>query len=504
MRQLKPEMFSKTIKQYLAYGTGNLVQQALGFLLIPLYLRVFSPDEFGVITTLMVMQALLILITTAGVTNGLMMLYYEAEGSVRKRLVGNTWFWYLIGAILGVLIFSVPAKPLSNLLFGVTDYGYTLQLLGIFMGVALLTEVPLTLLRLEKKAGHYVILSLVRFAADLSLKIVLIVSLERGVSGYFESGILANLLLLVAALPLVYRYVSFKPDPHQMKTLLLLGAPLITNSLAVWTLSLSDRLILNHYHGTAFVGIYGAANSIANLFNILLYTPFVLFWRPFSLSYANDNVAAATKALLARGVGYALLLGGLIAMVISVSARDLVRILVDLFTINEQYLSATPLVPWLAFGLFFFFLQVILGSALYVVKKPKYLAYGGVIAAALNLGLNFYLIPRYGAFGAAVATLAAYAVMLVLVYFWSRRYYRVNYPWLRLVAGLGVGVATLVIGMQIQIESPWASLFARAFTVVMVYGVYGWFFSGLIREADKNAIVDWVRHRLRGRTQIDS
>ena len=497
-------MFRKTIKQYLAYGTGNLVQQALGFLLIPLYLRVFTPDEFGVITTLMVMQALLVLITTAGVTNGLMMLYYEADTGVRKRLVGNTWFWYLIGAVLGVLIFSLPAKPLSNLLFGVTDYGYTLQLLGIYMGVALLTEVPLTLLRLEKKAGHYVILSLVRFTADLTLKIVLIVSLERGVNGFFESGILGSLLLLVAALPLVYGYVSFKPDPGQMKTLLRLGAPLIINSLAVWTLSLSDRLILNYYHGTAFVGIYGAANSIANLFNILLYTPFVLFWRPFYLSYASDNATAPTKELLARVVGYALLLGGLVAMVISVSGRDLMRILMNLFAVNEQYLSATPLVPWLTFGLFFFFLQVILASALYVVKKPKYLAYGGLVAAALNLGLNFYFIPRFGAFGAAVTTLIAYAIMLALVYFWSRRYFSVDYPWLRLVASLGVGVATLIIGLQLEIESPWASIFARVFTVVIVYGVYSWFFSGLIRDADKHALIDWVRRRFRVRTQIDA
>ena len=489
-------MFKKTIKQYLAYGAGNLVQQALGFLLIPLYLRFFTPDEFGVITTLMVMQALLILITTAGVANGLMMLYYDADIGVRKRLVGNTWFWYLIGAALGVLIFSVPAKPLSSLLFGVTDYTYTLQLLGVYMAVMLITEVPLALLRLEKKAGRYVILSLVRFGADLTLKIVLIVSLERGVSGFFESAILANLLVLAVSLPLIYGYVSFRPDPGQMKALIRLGAPLIIGALAVWTLSLSDRLILNYYHGTAFVGIYGAANSIANLFNILLYTPFVLFWRPFYLSYASDYATAATRDLLAKVVGYALLLGGLVTIVISVSGHDLVRLLRVLFSVNEQYLSATPLVPWLTFGLFFFFLQVILGSAFYVVKKPKYLAIGGFIAAALNLGLNFYFIPRFGAFGAAVTTLIAYAVMLVLIYFWSRRHFSVDYPWRRLLAGLGVALAVLAIGMQIRIESPWVSIFVRAITVVVVYGGYSWFFSGLIRDADKYALIGWVRHRL--------
>jgi O-antigen/teichoic acid export membrane protein len=486
-------MFKKIIKQYLAYGAGNLVQQVLGFLLIPLYLRAFSPAEFGVITTLLVTQALLVLISTAGIANGLEMLYYEAKINVRKQLVGNTWLWYLVGAVLGVLIFSVPATPLSKLLFGVTDYSYTLQLLGFYMGATLLTEVPLSVLRLEKKAGRYVFLSLVRFAADLSLKIVLIVSLERGVGGFFESGLLANLLVLVVAIPLAYQYISLKPDLGQITRLFRLGAPLIISALAVWTLSLSDRLILNYYHGTAFVGMYGAANSIANLFTILIYTPFVLFWNPFFLSYAHETVTSATRELLVRAVGYALLLGGLVSAVISLSGHDLVRILMALFAINEEYLTATPLVPWITFGLYFFFLQVILGSALYVIKKPKYLAIASFSAAILNLGLNFYFIPRFGAFGAAVTTLISYAVMLVMVYVWSRRHFGANYPWRRLVASLVVTAGALAIGMQIDIVSPWASIFARVFTGVAVIGVYSWFFSGLISDSDKRALIDWAR-----------
>jgi O-antigen/teichoic acid export membrane protein len=488
-------MFKSIIKQYLTYGAGNLAQQLLGFLLIPIYLRLFTPAEFGIIATLLVIQTLLILITTSGINNGLMMLYYDVDTRVRKQLVGNTWLWYLGGAVLGILIFSVPAKPLSSLLFGSAEYGYTLQLLGIYMGATLLTEVPLTLLRMEKQAGRYVFLSLLRFAADLTLKIVLIVSLERGVNGFFESGLLANILVLVLALPLVYRYVSFKPNYQQLKKLARLGAPLIIGALAVWTLSLSDRLILNYFHGTAFVGIYGAANTVANLFNILLYTPFVLFWNPFFLSYASDNVIHAARELLARTVGYAVLLGGLITLVISLGVYDLIRILIELFAINEEYLAAAPLVPWLTFGLYFFFLQVILGSALYAVKKPRYLAVAGFSAAILNLGLNFFFIPRFGAFGAAVTTLTGFAVMLVLVYIWSRRHFDVSYPWRRLVMGLAVTAGALAIGMQLDIASPWASIFARVFTGVALFGVYGWFFSGLLRETDKRALIDQVRRR---------
>ena len=60
-------------------------------------------------------------------------------------------------------------------------------------------------------------------------------------------------------------------------------------------------------------------------------------------------------------------------------------------------------------------------------------------AAAVNIGLNLILIPPYGMMGAAVATIAAYAVMFAGMVWWSQRIYPVPYQWRRVADGCGDG-----------------------------------------------------------------
>ncbi|HET7361354.1 MAG TPA: polysaccharide biosynthesis C-terminal domain-containing protein, partial [Salinimicrobium sp.] len=47
--------------------------------------------------------------------------------------------------------------------------------------------------------------------------------------------------------------------------------------------------------------------------------------------------------------------------------------------------------------------------------------------ALVTLGLNFWLIPYLGYLGSAIATLAAYGSMMLLSFYYGRKYYRVPY-----------------------------------------------------------------------------
>ena len=62
-------------------------------------------------------------------------------------------------------------------------------------------------------------------------------------------------------------------------------------------------------------------------------------------------------------------------------------------------------------------------------------------AAALNIGLNIALIPPYGMTGAAIATVAAYALMFVLTTWNAQRLYPVPYQWRRVLTSIGVARA---------------------------------------------------------------
>ena len=64
--------------------------------------------------------------------------------------------------------------------------------------------------------------------------------------------------------------------------------------------------------------------------------------------------------------------------------------------------------------------------------------------AAVNVALNFWLVPRYGMVGAAVSTAAAYVVLFVGMTLYAQRVYPVAYQWRRVVTCIGAAVALTV------------------------------------------------------------
>ena len=84
-------------------------------------------------------------------------------------------------------------------------------------------------------------------------------------------------------------------------------------------------------------------------------------------------------------------------------------------------------------------------------------------AAALNIGLNFALIPEYGQIGAGIATLAAYALMLVGMTWNAHRLFPVPYQWRRVVTVAGIAVGLTVLGKELDVG------LAVAIALVAVY-----------------------------------
>ena len=47
----------------------------------------------------------------------------------------------------------------------------------------------------------------------------------------------------------------------------------------------------------------------------------------------------------------------------------------------------------------------------------------------LNIILNFALIPYFGLFGAAIATALSFLLMAILIYYYTKQFYKINFNW---------------------------------------------------------------------------
>jgi len=214
------------LKSFLVYGIGSIARSGISFFLLPLYLKSFDASQYGVLAILTVIMSLSTIFVNAGVISGLFRLYYDAGKEEKKELLGATWFWYFLGGIVVSIILLGYSPQLSKYFFKTLIYSKALQYLGIFMMIRFLIEIPFTILRLENKSVHYVSFSIVQIILEVLLKIIFIAYLGRGISGYYESGVIAGIILLFGLLPFTFKYVRLNLNIIHYKNLIKLGAPL--------------------------------------------------------------------------------------------------------------------------------------------------------------------------------------------------------------------------------------------------------------------------------------
>jgi len=488
-------MFKDILKPFLTYGFGSIAQTAISFILLPLYLRFFEPSEYGIISLLLVVSSLLSMFANIGITSGMYRIYYEIDEGGRKKLAGTAWFWYLLSAgFIGIALY-IFSGSISQLLFQSIDYSYTIQVVCGFFIFSMLRIVPFNILRMEKKSGLYVGLSLLMLGIDFGLKLYFIVFLRRGIAGYFESSLITNFLVLCLIVPFIKKYVSFSINISYLKQLLRLGFPYIFSTISIWTLEVSDRFLLNHFIGEAAVGIYSLAYRFANLFVVFLLNPSALFWQPYFFSYNAEKTREEVKRLLNRSLIYFFVISCFLYLVISLGSGDVLRIFASLFGAKEEYLQSVSLIPLLTLGPFFYILSRQATNALLVAKKPEFTAIAACIAAALNVGLNFIFIPLWGTIGAAITTVLAYLLFDTICYWWAQRVWPVNHNWKGISISLFFMAAAFMVSSQITIKQPWISFFVKVASGVSIFGLGTWFISNIFTRDERQKIYTYVSHK---------
>jgi O-antigen/teichoic acid export membrane protein len=103
----------------------------------------------------------------------------------------------------------------------------------------------------------------------------------------------------------------------------------------------------------------------------------------------------------------------------------------------------------------------------------------------VNIGLNLLLLPSMGIVGAGVSLVASYAVVLVLMYVFTQRLFKVPYEWLRLAQATGLAVALVVVGELLVPTSGFGGLAGRT-ALWLAYPALLWF-TGFLNDEEREA-----------------
>jgi O-antigen/teichoic acid export membrane protein len=172
-----------------------------------------------------------------------------------------------------------------------------------------------------------------------------------------------------------------------------------------------DTILLGAMSSVAEVGRYNSAYRV--LFLIL-----GAFWLVTSALYPKLSRFAGGAGMqkqILLGVLAVGLAGTLVALFIGLFAPFILAI------VYRSDLAATGLLRVLAFAIPMDFCVALLGTILVSRGHDRILLTATGSAAVLNILLNLVLIPRFGGMGAALATLAAYAYLLIFLLQYAAR-----------------------------------------------------------------------------------
>ena len=468
------------------YGLGGVLVRGLAFLLLPLYTRYLTPAEYGIVALTATCTVVLGLLFPLGLRGAVSRTWYaDGTDAERRERAGTLWIAMVASAaVMAVLLDRLGAGVARSLLPDIPFDPYLrFAIWTAFLSVLGLT--PLVLLQAQERPSAYVALTLWTAVTTTAVTVWLVVT-GGGARGYVLGALIGAGLAAVPYLVITLREVRPVVRAGVLGPALAFSLPLVPHALASWALEMSDRAILTRLVPLRDVGVYALGYQLGAGMGLLT-TAFNAAWVPFLFGTLKDEGVQA-HAKLARVVSYYAFALCFVALGWALLVEHAIPLVA-----GPAFRSAHLVTPWVVGGYVFGGLYLIPTNLLFWQRKTRVVPLVTLAAGAANIGLNLWLVPRYGAIAAAWSTLAAYGLLLVLTWWSAERLHPFPYEYRRLGLMAGVALALFLAGRFLPFPSPAVQIAGRV--VLWLAFPLGLLALGMLDRAELAALPRMLRGR---------
>ncbi len=448
------------------YSIGNLANKVIGFVLLPLYTDYLTTHDYGMLGLLEATGAILVAVLSLRIPTAMIRWCSDTADKEEQRSIVFSSFVSLLALVVAFNILLQPfSEGFSSLFFSKIDFKVFFQLLFLSIGLEILSKVPLEFLRFEEKAPTFIAVNITKLVVVLGLNIYLIAWKGWGVEGILFSQVIGNGLVLLLTSGYLLSNFSFRFNRAAMGEMFRYGFPLIFSTLSAMLLTLADRYILPYFHDYGDLGIYSLAYKIASVTKVFLITSFQLGFLPIAFKRHNEP---DFKPFLSKVLTYFTL--GLTACTLFISFFS--KEIIKTFSKDTAYWDAYNLVPIIGFVFILNGIEYLFTLGFHFTKKTKYNINIVAVGLVVNVVLNLLLIPRYGAYGAAWATVLTGVLTVVYCYRLSGRFYPMDYELGKLYKLLAISIIFVLVlyainGSELYIRFSLKLILLLAFPVVL-------------------------------------
>ena len=392
---------NKPLKAGIWYTICNFIVKGLAFLTMPIFTRIMSTDDIGMFSNITSWFSILAIITTFEIYSSVSIARFDYKDDLDSYISSSlilgtliTSFFYFI-----VLIFNDFFQKLFMVDF------ITLNLMFIYLLVYPSIQMYQMKHRIKYSYIPTIVISLLNALLSTAISVILVLimknKLQGRVFGYFIP------LILIACVVYILLLKDGKSfSKKYWKYALEISFPLIWHLLAGYVLSSSDRIMITRLISTDANALYSVSYTISMVASIL-WTSMNNAWSPWAYEQMNKEEFDSLKS---NSKPYT------IFFLIVVFTFMLITPELLLIMGGKYYLQAKYVMPPVMVGYIFQFVYSLYVNIEFYHKKQKNIAFGTIIAAIINVILNFIFIPKFGYIAAAYTTLIGY-ISLFCIHF---------------------------------------------------------------------------------------
>jgi O-antigen/teichoic acid export membrane protein len=479
----------KLAGQTAIYGIPVILGRILGYLLVPLYTRVFVPGEYGTVNVFYSYAAFLMVVITYGMETAFFRFHQQEKNKEKVFSTG------MLSLLFTSAVFLVLVTAFAGPVAGWIDYADKKQYViwfGWILTLDALSALPFARLRAYNRPARFATIKMTGMAINIGLNLFFILLCpwiinkagdstvsefiravyrpDWSIEYIFVSNLISSAIVLLMLIPEIAS-TKWKLDPGLWKRMLIYAFPLLFAGMAGIVNETFDRLLLRYLLPPDIaeyqVGIYSASYKIS-----ILMTIFIQAYRyaaePFFFAQAGEKNA---RDVYAHIMNYFVITVSVIFLGTMVFLDDFIMPIL----VGKDYREGKDVIPILMLAHLFLGIYYNLSIWYKLTGKTMWGAWFAVIGAIITLGLNFLWIPRssdhliYGYYGSAWAALICYTVMMVLSYFIGRKYFPVRYNLLKFAGYLGLALILYLINVWITFDGLLIRLLFHSFLLV-IYG----------------------------------
>ncbi len=460
------------LRKTIDYAVGNFFNKVLLIILLPIFTHFLLPKEYAVYTNLMIFFSFASLIYLLGIQQSLFSHFYDVKtDQYQFSLISSI---YIILTLFGFVISSliiIFRFELSLLVLRSTSYAHLFYYLSIILFFNMLFSISLSLLNIMEKSRHYAVISATQNIIVLLLIILFSLNNRFSVEYYFIFLTIATIIASMIGISQIIKMTKKMQIPNADKkyfsteivlSMLKFGIVIIPGTISMLILQASDRYMLTYFSANTMhdVGIYSAGYRIGMIMHFMV-TLISLVYLPYAMKIAKEPHAQVINKKMFK---YFIIFGSLFGTIIILYSQEIFR-----FIIDSNYLTSYKIVFAGVISSFLHGIFNIININYYANKKAGNITLAVLIGAILNIVLNFILIPKYGIFGAGIASIIAYFFIVIFNYSVAVYIYRIKYNIFFLFVGLLILLAAALINLNILFC--WESFIIKTAIVAGIIGV---------------------------------